>query len=643
MSANPMVHGTGGHLTMDFPTLLTKGFQGIKKEALSYMEKLDPLNGDDIEKSIFYRAVAECCDGMSEFGFRFFRLAREMAGNESDPARREELKRISSVCARVPAHPARNFCEALQSVWFAYIGILQEDYDRCCSLGRIDSYLYPFYKQDLENGDLTEERAQELLDCLWLKLAARNFINWGAYTKLIAGFPVQQQIPVGGQTPDGKDAANPLTLQCIQATMNTRLHQPSLSVRLHKDSPAELYRKAAELVRMGTGHPSFFNDEVVVPGLVGDGISIDDARDYSPVGCVGVQVSGCGKGSHNGGYLNVPAAFEFALTNGYWRHGQRVMSLQTGDPTEFSSFDEMFSAFEKQFRHIIQVLLGISLKAEYLHRQSTPTPYISSLTEGCLESGRDRTKGGARYNLGMSFRSVGLADVADSLAAIKKFVFEEKTISMVELLKALDDNFEGHEALRQTLLTRTPRYGNGNKYADDIARKVLWVLTDEFSRHKSYYGGAFQPGFGSVSAHWPFGAVLGAFPDGRKAGEPLTDGVSPAHRHDQNGPTDVLKSVGGMKHEKLSGGNILNLKFPPEVVKGGKGVNSLVSLLKSFVKLGVFHCQFNIFDAETMRDAQRNPENYRDLLVRVAGYSAYFTGLPKVLQDDIIARTEHYL
>jgi len=643
MSATPVVHGTGGHLTMDFPALIKKGFQGIKQEAVSHRDKLDPMNAADIEKSVFYQAVIECCEAMTAFGLRFSKLAAERASKESDPARREELDRISRICARVPAQPAENFYEALQSVWFAYIGILQEDYDRCCSLGRIDSYLYPFYKREIEAGDLTEAEVQDLLDCLWLKLGVRNFINGGAYTKLVAGFPVQQQIPVGGQTPEGEDATNPLTLQCIQATMNTRMNQPSLSVRLHKDSPPELFQKAAELVRMGTGHPSFFNDEVIVPGLVGDGIAIGDARDYSPVGCVGVQVAGCGKGSHNGGYLNAAAALEFALTNGYWRHGKREISIATGDPVEFGSFDELFSAFEAQFRHIVSILLGVSLKAEYMHEQSSPTPYISCLTEGCMENGLDRTRGSARYNLGLSFRSVGLADVADSLAAIKKFVFEDKTISMAELLKALEDDFQGHEPLRQTLLTRTPRYGNGDDYADEIAKKVLWVLTDEFKKHKSYYGGAFQPGYGSVSAHWPFGAVLGAFPDGRRAGEPLTDGIGPAHRHTQKGPTALLTSVGEMDHEKLTGGSILNLKFPPDVVKGEQGLANLVGILKSFVELGVFHCQFNIFDAEAMRAAQKNPENYRDLLVRVAGYSAFFTRLPKILQDDIIARTEHRL
>jgi len=642
LSANPTIIGTGGHLTLDFPTLLKKGFQGIKADALSYMEKLNPMSSKDIGKSIFYQAVVECCEGMTEFGLRFSRLAREKAVRESDPGRREELVEISRVCARVPGLPARDFYEALQSVWFAYLAILQEDYDRCCSLGRMDSYLYPYYQQDLEKGTMTEAQVQDLLDTLWLKLAARNFINWGPYNKMIAGFPVQQQIPVGGQTPEGKDATNALTLQCIQATMNTRLNQPSLSVRLHRESPPELYRKAAELVRMGTGHPSFFNDEAVVPGLVRDGISITDARDYTPVGCVGVQVSGCGKGGHNGGYLNAAAALEFALTNGYWRRGERQISIRTGDPSKLGSFDDLFNAFEQQFRYIIRVLLGISLKAEYLHEQMIPTPYISCLIDGCLENGRDRTRGGARYNLGMSFRATGLADVADSLAAVKKFVFDEKKVSMAELLKALDENFEGHEPLRQTLLTGTPRYGNGNRYADDIAGKVLSVLSDEFSRHKSYFGGSFQPGFGSVSAHWPFGAALGAFPDGRKAGEPLTDGIGPAHRQPQNGPTALLRSVGSMDHRRLSGGSILNLKFPPELVKGEKGLESLIGLLKSFVQLEVFHCQFNIFDAQMMRDAQKHPENYRDLLVRVAGYSAYFTRLPKELQDNIIARTEHH-
>lgn len=641
MTANAALFGSGGHTTMDFPKLLRKGFQGIKEEALGYLEMLDPFRREDIEKGPFYRAVVECCEGMTEFGLRFAALARDMSLKEADPARREELDTIRRVCERVPAYPARNFHEAVQSVWFAYVGILQEDYNRCCPLGRLDRYLYPFYAQDLRNGIMTAEQAQELLDCLWLKLGSTNFINWGPYVKVIAGHPVQQQITVGGQTPDGEDATTPLTLHCIQATMNTRLHQPSLSVRLHTGTPPELYRKACELVRMGTGHPSFFNDEVVVPALTNDGVPMDVARDYSTVGCAGVQLSGCAKGSHNGGYLNLAAALEFALTNGTWRHGRKTVSLQTGHASEFGSFEAFWEAFEQQLRHLIRVLLGVSLKAEYLHKHRAQTPYISSLIDGCLQNGRDKSDGGARYNFGMSFRSSGLADIADSLAAVKKFVFEEKAISMSDLMQALDDNFDGHETIRQMLLNGTRRYGNGDSYVDEIARKVLWVLRDECGRHKSYFGGNFQPGFGSVSGHWPFGAVLGAFPDGRKAGEPLANGIGPVLRQDQKGPTALLRTVGAMDNVKLSGGSILNLKFPPEVVAGEEGLEILTAFLKTFVELGVWHCQFNIVDTATLRDAQRRPERHRDLLVRVAGYSAYFTGLPRELQDDIIARTAH--
>jgi len=641
MSANPTMFGNGGHTTPDFPKLLKKGFQGIKKDAQTMLEKLDLMSGADIEKSFFYRSVIECCDGMIEFGLRFSKLAQEKAKAETDPDRKEELLAISRICEKVPAYPAETFHEAIQSVWFGYITIIQEDYDRCCSLGRIDSYLYPYYEEGVHSGDLTVEQVQDLLDCLWTKMAARNFINWGQYNKMITGFPVQQQIPIGGVTPDGKDASNPLTLQCIQATMNTRLNQPTLSVRLHKGSPPELLRKAAELVRLGTGHPSLFNDEVVVPALERDGAAIHHARDYSPIGCVGVQVCGRGKGSHNGGYLNTAAALELALTNGYWRPNKKQLSIKTGDVQNFKSFEEVWDAFEKQFRHCIEILLGVSLKVEYMHEQTTPTPYLSSLVEGCLENGRDKTKGGALYNMGMSFRSTGLADVADSLSAIRKLVFEEKVVSMKDLVEALENNFEDNETLRQTLRTRTPRYGNGDESADEMAKKIVGVMTDEVSKHKSYFGGSFQPGYGSVSAHWPFGAVLGALPDGRKAGEPLTDGISPAHRQKQKGPTRIIRSVGTVDHGQMSGGSILNLKFTPEVVKGEKGIQNLIGLLKGAVELGIWHCQFNIFDAEMMRDAQRNPENYPDLLVRVAGYSAYFTTLPKELQDNIIERTEH--
>ncbi len=643
MSANPAMFGNGGHITIDFPTLLKKGFQGIKREALNYLENIDTMSAENVEKSIFYQAVIECCSAMIELGQRYSKLAMEKAAKEPDPVRRQELENISRICAKVPAQPAETFQEALQSAWFGYLAIIHEDYDRCCSLGRIDSYLYPYYEEEIANGDITEAFVQELLDCLWIKMAARNFINWGAYNPMITGFPVQQQIPVAGVTEDGDDASNPLTLQCIQATINTRLNQPTLAVRLHKESPPELLRKAAELVRLGTGHPSFFNDEVVVPALERDGATINHARDYSPIGCVGVQVCGRGKGSQNGGYLNTAAAIELMLTNGYWKHADKQISIKTGDARQFKSFAQVWDAFEKQFRHIIKVLLGVSIKVEYMHEQTTPTPYLSSLVEGCLKKGLDKTRGSALYNMGLSFRSTGLADVADSLAAIRKFVFEDKVISMHHLVEALENNFEGNETLRQTLLTQTPRYGRGDEAADEMAKNVIGVMTDEFKKHKSYFGGAFQPGYGSVSAHWPFGAVLGALPDGRIAGEPLTDGISPTHRQDQDVPTTIANSVGAVDNGQLSGGSILNLKFPPGVVNGEKGLDILVGFLKSVVQLGVWHCQFNIFDADQMREAQRNPENHRDLLVRVAGYSAFFTALPKELQDNIIARTEHDL
>lgn len=553
MSVEEALHCGTGYATLDYPKLLEKGFHGIKEEAVAYLEKLDPLSGKDVEKANFYRAVIECCEGMIEFGLRFSQLAANKAASESNLIRRKELETISRICSRVPGYPATNFYEALQSIWFTYVSILQEGYERCMPLGRMDIYLFPFYKRDLDEGRLTVEEAQELLDCLWLKLAETNTIHWGSSGKLIAGFPSQQHIPVGGQTREGKDAVTPLTYQCIQATMNTRLFQPSISIRLHKHSPMELYHKACQLARMGTGHPSFFNDEVVVPALVNNGVSIEDARDYSPVGCVGVQVSGCGKGSHIGGYLNVPAALELVLTNGKWYGGEKQISIHTGDPSKFTTIDQLWDAFEKHLRHLIRVLLGLSLKIEHIHEQYLPTPYLSSLIKGCLEKGYDKSREGAIYNLGMSFRSVGLGSVADALASVKKMVFEEQMVSMSELMQALKSGFEGNEILRQRLVTRTPHYGNDDNYVDEVARKVVWVLTDECKKHKSYFGGDFQPGFGSVSSHVPYGKILMAFPDGRKRGDILSDGIGPVPTRDQNGPTALLKSVGKMDHIGLSG------------------------------------------------------------------------------------------
>lgn len=635
------LYGPGGHITPDFQTVLGEGFQGIKARAMERLRRAEQ-EGDSGAVD-FLRAAAICCDAITGLGRRYSDLALDLAGREADPERRQELLAMAGACRQVPGLPARTFHEAVQSAWFAYAGMLHEGYQRCYGAGRMDQYLYPYYRKDLREGRITPAGAQELIDCLWIKFAETNYINSEYYSHVASGFPSQQQICVGGQTPDGRDATNELTYMCIQATMNTRLHQPSLSVRFWEGTPDSLVEKACQLARLGTGHPSFFNDRRVVPALVKKGVAPEDARDYSSVGCAGVQPTRKDKGSHNSGYLSFAAALELALTNGWWRSGRRRVGVETGDPRSFESFDRLLEAFTGQLAHLIDVYHRASVRVEQVHREVLPTPYLSCFVQDCVERGRDRTDGGAFYNFGLSPRAVGFADVADSLAAIKKLVFEEGGVGMGELLDALEANFEGREDLRQMLRTRAPKYGNDDPYADEIAQRVVDIYVTESNRHRSLFGGYFHPGFSSVSANVPYGRAIGALPNGRLAWTPLADGISPSHWADREGPTAVALSCGRLDHEGMSGGSILNVKFTADALSGEEGIRRMAAYVRGLMEAGVWHAQFNVVDAGILREAQAHPEEYPDLLVRVAGYSAFFTSLSRQLQDDVIDRTEHRL
>lgn len=633
------LYGPAGHITPDYQAVLEMGFQGIKARA---EKRLAQARNEGDKKAIdFLRAAIISCDAITDFGKRYGALAREMAQKEKDGKRREELLTIASACGQVPGLPPRSFQEAVQAVWLVFVGIQQEAFQRCYSVGRFDQYVYPYLKADLQAGRITEEQAQELLDCFYLKFPETNYINSEYYSHIASGFPVQQQICVGGQTPDGKDATNDLTYMCIQASINTLLHQPSISVRFWEGSPDALVEKACELARLGTGHPSFFNDRRVVPGLVGKGIALEDARDYSSVGCASVQPTRKDKGAHNGGYLNVAAALDFALHDGWWQFGKRQMGLKTGNPREFKSFDDVVDAFGRQLGYLIEVYSRASVKVEKAHQDLVPTPFISCFVQDCIDKGLDRSAGGAFYNYGISPRGVGLANVADSLAAIKKLVFEERVLTIKQLMDALDANFEGYENVRQMLKTKAPKFGNDDPFADEIAQKVVDIYVAETNRHRSLFGERFHPGFSSVSANIPYGTVISALPNGRQAWEPLADGCSPCHYVDKEGPTAVALSVGKLDHEGMTGGSILNIKFMPAAVAGEKGLKNFASYVKGALEAGIWHVQFNVVDSKVLRDAQEHGGKYPDLLVRVAGYSAFFTGLSKPLQEDVIDRSEH--
>lgn len=634
------VQGPGGHINPDYQTVIEVGLDAIRQRA---SHRLEQAKAENDQKGIdFLRAMVITIDGFEKFALRYSALCEELAEKEQDPKRKEELRKMAEICAHVPMKPARTFHEACQCVWFLFVGIQDEALHKCYSVGRFDQFTYPLYKQDIENGVITPEYGQEILDCLFMKFPETNYINADA-NQTAAGFSVQQQFIVGGQTTDGKDSTNVVSYMLLQGSMNTRLGQPSVSLRMWDGTPDALYRKACELARLGTGHPSFFCDETIIPSLLNKGVLLEDARDYSAVGCSGVQITRKEKGAHNAGYMNMGSCLEFVLFDGLWPYGgYSRKSIQTGDPRKFKSFEEVLDAFRKQMAYLLGIYTKATVKIEEAVSQRFPTPFLSSFVQDCVTRARDRGDGGAVYNFGMSSRAVGLGTVVDSLAVIKKLVFEDKSVTMDQLIAATKDNFEGHDGILK-LIGECPRYGNDDDYVDSIAREVTKIYSEEQDRFRSLFGGRFNPGFSTISANVFCGEIVAATPDGRKAWTPVTEGVSPSHNVEKNGPTGVALSSAKLYHEGLSGGSILNLRFSPLTIKGEEGLDALTNFVKGMQKAHIWHAQFNVVDTDTLRDAQANPNKYADLLVRVAGYSTFFTGLPEILQDDIIDRSTYSL
>jgi formate C-acetyltransferase len=629
------IQGPGGHINPDYQTVIEIGLEGIRRKAEN---RLLQARAEEDQRGIdFLRAVIITIDGFGKFAMRYSDLCKELAGKESDPVRKAELLKMAEVCAQVPMKPARNFHEACQAVWFLFVGIQDEALQKCYSVGRFDQFTYPLYKKDIDSGAATPEQQQDILDCLFMKFPETNYINADA-NQTAAGFSVQQQFIVGGQTPDGKDATNDVSYMLLQGSMNTRFGQPSVSLRMWEGTPDPLYRKACELARLGTGHPSFFCDETIIPSLTDKGVLIEDARDYSAVGCSGVQITRKDKGAHNAGYMNLGTCLEFVLYNGYWPLGKNQKSIKTGDPRDFKTFEELMDALRKQMAYLLEIYTKATVKIEDVVRQNFPTPFCSCFVQDCITRARDKSDGGAVYNFGMTSRAVGLGTVVDSLAAIKKLVYDDKSVTMDELLKALEANFEGYDHIK-ALVDECPKYGNDIDYVDQIGYEVTKIYSDEQDRFRSRFGGRFNPGFSTISANVFCGEIVSATPDGRKAWTPVTEGVSPAHHVEKNGPTAVALSSAKLYHKGLSGGSILNLRFTPTTLSGEEGLDVLTEFVKGLQKAGIWHAQFNVVDTETLIEAKTEPNKYPDLLVRVAGYSTFFTGLPDKLQNDLIDRS----
>ncbi len=622
--------GHYGHNCIDYVEVLEKGLWGIKKEAET---RFATLGSGQEEARQFIEGVILCLSAAAKAGGRFAARARELAKREGDTNRKNELLAIAAICEHVPAYPARTFHEAVQALYLTQV-FLNWETPRMTSTtaGRIDRLLHPYFVRDLEMGVITHEQAQEILDCYLIKL---NHVNRGNH------------IAVGGYRADGRDGVNAISYMLIEAMKRLRLVEPYLSVLIHSRTPDALLVSAAELSALGTGHPVYLNADVLTTQMLARGamggppMTLPLARLATPVGCYEPVVPGFDSGFGPGGALNMAAILELVFTNGYSRRYGTKIGPETGDPRTFATFEDFRDAYRKQFQFMVKNFAEAMRCKERVFADLLPTPFESSLIHDCIERGKSREEGGARYNFNIIV-GAGPIDVADSLTAIQKLVYEEKKITMDDLCRALDDNFEGWETLRR-MLCDAPKFGNDNDYADDQAAWVSHIYAEEVSKQPNTRGGHATTQGAPMQYYVIGGRVVGALPSGRKAWEPLSDAWSPCAGADTNGPTAILNSMGKIDHAELGAGVTLNLRFDPTIFNMWDGTPRFVQFIRAFTDQGFFQVQFNMVTTDTLRDAQKEPVKYRDLVVKVAGYSAYFTHLSKQLQDGIIARTEHRL
>jgi len=629
-----------GHTVAD-DKIYKKGFRKIRQKIRESLARLDWFGDPEAQaKAEQLRAMDIAAEAICIYARRHAAAARELASKEPDPVRREELCRIAEVCEWVPENPPRNFWEALQAYWFVHVGVITElnTWDSFCP-GRLDQHLYPFYKKGLEEGTLTEDEARELLQCFWIK-----FNNHSAPPKVkvtaaeSSTYTDFANINLGGLTPGGQDAVNDLTYLILDVIDEMRLVQPSTNIQLSAKNPDRFLKRALKIVREGWGQPSVFNADMVVQELLRQGKSVEDARCGGTSGCV--ETGAFGKESYIlTGYLNLPKILELTLFDGADMRTGKQVGPRTGNASSFRSFDEVWNAFRTQLNYFVDVKIRGNNVIERIFARHMPAPFLSSIIDDCIANAKDYNDGGARYN-STYIQGVGIGTITDSLSAIKHHVFEWKDITMDRLLDVLRHNFQGAEEIRHILLEETPRYGNDDDRADDIMRKVFLAFFNEVDGRPNTKGGHHRINMLPTTCHVYFGSVTGATPDGRYAWQPLSEGISPVQGMDRRGPTAALKSAGKMDHV-LTGGTLLNMKFTPSLLEGEEGITNLAHLVRAYFKLGGHHIQFNVVSAETLRDAKRHPDRYRDLIVRVAGYSDYFCDLPGALQDEIIARTEH--
>jgi formate C-acetyltransferase len=630
--------GSGiGHLSVDYESCIRGGLGAVMRKA-EELEKGLGSAPEDGPRREFYQAVKIVCGAVIGYARRFAVRAEEMAAVERDPVRRRELEEIARVCRKIPEYPAETYREAVQAFWFVHVVLQIESNGHSVSPGRFDQYMFPFYEADVREGRLTRDGAKEITENLWIKLNEIIKLRDRTGSKAFGGYPMFQNLIVGGVDEEGRDCVNDLTYLCMEVTRELRLPQPSFSVRWHAGASREYIRAAAEIVRAGIGMPAFFNDEVIIPMLEGMGYTREEARGYAEVGCVEPQAPGTTEGYYPSGFLNLAKVLELTLHGG--RNPVTGSRLGPAAPETFGSFDEFYAAFKEGLRYFCRLMAGAINAIDAANGGLAPAPFCSCFVADCMERGRDIRQGGARYNFS-SPNAVAIANTADALAVIRDAVFRDGIIRYEDLRNVLLRDFEDSEALRQRFLNAYPKYGNDLDEVDFFVRDIADELSRTFSVIPNVRGGYFQVGLQSISAHALFVNSIGATPDGRKMAMLLADGgCSPAQGRDVQGPTAVMRSVAKIDHSAIPNGTLLNIKLHPNIVEGEKGLENLVSLVESFFLMKGQHVQFNVVGAETLRRAQREPEEYRDLVVRVAGFSVYFATIDKILQEDIIRRTE---
>jgi len=634
-------NGCSGETMPNHNKLLTIGLNGYIMECEENIEKTLGGSKEKQEKIDFWNASIIICKAIIRFAARYADRAEEIAASEKNSERKEELLAIAENCRNVPGNPPRSFHEALQLVWFVQVVFHIEAPTTACGFGRFDQYMHPYFKADKEAGKLDDAAALELLECFYLKTCEVVEVRDKWYSKSFAGYPMWEILMVGGQTPEGKDATNELSYLCLDAGADLQTSQPVLAVRLFEGTPPALLRKGAGMVQQGMANPGFFNDKVVIPMVLAKGATIEEARDWAIVGCIQPQAGGgTADGSPDAGYVNAPKVLELVLHNGIDPRTGEQIGLQTGDPTEFTTKEELIGAVKKQMEYFYEMIRdGYNIMVPH-HMLRLPVVFASLVMEGCIQNGRSVQEGGTKYNSSGMFIT-GPANLADSIVAIEEVVFKDKTLTMEELIRILDKNFEGEERIRQLLINKPPKFGNDNEYVDGIARDLMKFVAETVQQYKDSRGGHYSFCNLSQTVNISHGEVTGATPDGRLAGHTLSDNSSPVMGRDLSGPTATVKSVAALDQVHFNDGALFNLRFDPRGIQGEKGLEIIEGVIKTYFDHYGEHIQINVVDNETLRKAQERPEDYRGLMVRVAGYMAYFTELDRAAQDSIIERTAH--